>query len=146
MRITKQTDYSLRILIYLASRPGERIASKQIAEAHGISLNHLHKIVCVLGELGYLDVYRGAQGGLELSRDLKSISIGAVMRSIDDTSSLVECFDEETNRCVISPVCGLKGALKRAQEAFYQSLDPVTLADVVKGSLANRLRALTSKR
>ncbi|MFT5286927.1 MAG: Rrf2 family nitric oxide-sensitive transcriptional repressor [Planctomycetota bacterium] len=144
MRITKQTDYSLRILLYLASRPGQRVSSKQIAEAHNISLNHLHKIVSVLGELGFLQVFRGAYGGLELQQDLKTVSIGAVMRAIDDKSSLVECFNEETNTCVISPACALKGALKQAQEAFYQSLDPLTLADVVKGGKAARLRALTS--
>lgn len=142
MRITKHTDYALRVLLFLAVRRGERVATKSIAEAHDISLNHLHKVVRALGELGLVSLHRGAKGGIELARDPKLISVGAVMRALDDQDTLIECFRPETDQCVVSSACGLKGALRKAQEAFYASLDPLTLGAILK-SRSVRLRELT---
>ena len=143
MRITLHTDYALRALLYLAVRPEERVATEAIASAHGISLNHLQKVVRSLGELGYIALYRGAGGGLELLKAPKDISVGAVVRSLDDPSSLVECFRPDTNQCVIASACGLKGALGKAQEAFYSTLDPITLASLIRGKRGVALRSAT---
>lgn len=142
MRVTKHTDYALRVLIYLAARPEVRVPTKQIAAAHGISLAHLHKVVAALGELGHVDMRRGAAGGVMLARDRKDISIGAVMRALDESSTLIECFDPELDHCVISPACELKSALRRAQEAFYAELDGLHLSDLVAGSRTRELRSL----
>lgn len=142
LRITKHTDYALRVLLFLAVRPGERISTQSIADGYGISLDHLLKITRRLGELGYLHLYRGAGGGVELARDPDDISVGAVMRALDDQDSLIECFRPDTNTCVVAPSCGLKGALRVAQEAFYASLDDLTLAAVLKRR-SSRLRDLT---
>ncbi len=142
MRITKHTDYALRVLLFLAVRPGERVSTQSIADAHGISLNHLHKVVRALGDLGLLALVRGAGGGIELVVDPADITAGSVMRALDDQGTLIECFQPETDACVISPACGLKGALRDAQEAFYASLDGVTLADLLRGRRASRLRKL----
>ncbi len=142
MRITKHTDYALRILLFLAVRPGERVATQTIAEAYGISLNHLQKITRQLGDLGLLNLHRGAGGGVELARDPDEISVGAVMRALDNLDALIECFDAEVNECVVSPSCGLKSALRSAQEAFYAHLDPITIGTVLKRR-GGKLRALT---
>ena len=143
MRITKHTDYALRVLLFLAVRPGQRISTQSIADAHGISLNHLHKVVRALGDLGLLVLVRGATGGIELAVDPAKVTVGSVMRELDDQSALIECFQSETDDCVISPACGLKGALREAQEAFYASLDGVNLKDLASGKRAARLRKLT---
>ena len=142
MRVTKHTDYALRVLIFLATHPNERVSTQRIADAHQISLNHLQKVVRSLGSYGFVTLHRGACGGVELARDSKDISIGEVVRKLDNNEALVECFQSEGNRCVISPVCMLKGALGNAQEAFYASLDEVALADVVRGRRAAALREL----
>lgn len=143
MHVTKHTDYALRVLIFLATRPGQRVPTQTIADAHRVSLHHLHKIVRALGELGLVDLQRGAGGGALLARDPAQVSVGAVMRSLDDLDGLIECFRGETDTCVISPACALKGALRRAQEAFYATLDPLTLADIVRGRRGARLGELT---
>lgn len=142
MRVTKHTDYALRVLLFLAVRPGQRVPTQSVADAHGISLNHLHKVVRALGDLGLLTLMRGAHGGIELACDPADITIGTVMRKLDDPRGLIECFDPETDGCVISPACGLKGALHEAQGAFYDTLDRYTLADLVRGRRAARLRRL----
>lgn len=143
MRINKHTDYSLRVLLYLASHPGERVATQHIADAHQISAAHLQKVVRRLGELELVELHRGQGGGVELAVDPAELSIGAAVRSLDDATALVECFLAETDNCAISSACRLKGALGKAQEAFYAALDDLTLADLVSGRAGARLRALT---
>lgn len=142
MRIAKRTDYALRVLLYLAVRPGERFSTQQIAEAHGLSLNHLHKVVRDLGELKLVMLHRGAKGGVELAKDPADISVGKVVRAFEDEDMLVECFIEESNTCVISSACKLKKSLRGAQEAFFKHLDPTTIMDLVRGRAANALRGL----
>lgn len=144
MRLTVHTDYALRVLIYLAIRPDERVPTASIAEAYQISLHHLHKVVRALGDLGVVKLQRGGGGGVELARSPDDISVGEVVRALDDEDGLVECFRAETDACAISPACALKGALRRAEEAFYAELDAVTLAAIVRGSLRSKLRRLTA--
>ncbi|MFT7667762.1 MAG: Rrf2 family nitric oxide-sensitive transcriptional repressor [Planctomycetota bacterium] len=143
MRITKHIDYALRVLIFLGVRPHERVSTPLIASAFGISSNHLLKVVRALGQLGLVNLHRGAAGGVELALEPEEINIGAVIRAMDDSEGLIECFQEETNTCVIAPACELKGALRDAQEAFYSVLDPITLKDIIRGKRAKRLRALS---
>lgn len=142
MRITKHTDYALRVLIFLAVNPEQRLATQSIADAFGISSNHLQKVVRALGQLGHVTLHRGASGGIELNAQPADISIGSVVRELEGREGLIECFQEETNTCIISPVCDLKGALHEALEAFYSSLDSTTLEDLVRGKRAKRLRAV----
>ncbi len=142
VRITKHTDYALRTLLYLAVRPGQRCSTQVIAEAYGISSHHLQKVVRALGQHGLIHLHRGSQGGVELAMDPAEISVGKVMRALDDQEGLVECFKPESNLCVITPSCGLKEALGGAQEAFYAHLDPITLSELVKRS-RKQLRKLT---
>jgi len=143
MRITKHTDYALRVLVYLAARGEVRVPTQEIADAYGISGNHLQKVVRALGEMNLVRLQRGPGGGVELAVDPADVSIGVVMRGLDELDTLVECFSAETDACVISPACTLKSALRVAQEAFYASLDELTLADVIKGKRAKALRTLT---
>lgn len=144
MRVTKHTDYALRVLVYLATHPESRVSTQQIARSHRISLNHLQKIVRALGECGFVHLQRGASGGVKLAVDPTAISIGEVVRRLDDGDALVECLRPATNQCVIAPACRLKGALAGAQEAFYAALDPLHLSDVVAGPRASQLRELTA--
>jgi len=136
MRLTSFTDYSLRVLMYVAAHPDGRATIAEIAAAFGISESHLTKVVHHLGKRRLLANARGHGGGVRLARPAASISLGAVIRATESESALVECFDASTNRCVITPVCALRSVLTQAIEAFYAMLDRYTLADVTR----NRLR------
>lgn len=129
MRLTTFSDYSLRVLIYLATDADRRATIAEIAQAFGISENHLMKVVHFLGRGGWLRNVRGRGGGLELARPPGDIRVGAVVRA-SETHLPAECFDRATNRCVITPVCKLKHALAEASAAFYGTLDRYTLADI----------------
>lgn len=131
MRLTDNTDYTLRTLIYLALHPDELVTIQQIAEAYDISRNHLMKIVNELSRRGLVNTVRGRNGGLHLARPAEEINIGAVVRQSEPDFTLTECFDKVNNNCVLTPSCVLKNAMREALGAFFRVLDGYTLADVI---------------
>lgn len=132
MRLTMYTDFSLRVLLFLGVKGPEQLSTVQeISEAYGISKNHLTKVTHELGKMGLIETIRGRGGGIRLHIDPSLINIGEVVRKTEDDFHLVECFNCATNRCVITPVCKLKGVLHEALEAYLKVLDSYTLADFV---------------
>ncbi|SIO15580.1 transcriptional regulator, BadM/Rrf2 family [Singulisphaera sp. GP187] len=127
MHLTQFSDYSLRLVIYLACHPGQVVSVDEISRAFGISRHHLVKVVQTVTELGVVESQRGRGGGMRLAMNPAEINIGWLIRHTEPHFHLVECFDPETNTCPISPSCGLKGALQRAQQAFLAVLDEYTL-------------------
>jgi Rrf2 family nitric oxide-sensitive transcriptional repressor len=131
MKLTTFTDYSLRVLIYLAARPGRRATIAQVATAFGVSENHLVKVVHFLGKQGWLANVRGKGGGLELALPPERIGLGQVVRQTEGTAVVAECFETEGGHCVIGDCCRLRGVLAEAITAFQAVLDRYTLADLV---------------
>lgn len=130
MQLDKFSDYALRILITLAVRAPERVATSEIAELFAISDNHLSKVATQLAREGFVRSERGRNGGLTLSKAADEIRIGAVLRALKREEPVAECFGGNKT-CLILPVCGLRGPLAQAQEAFFATLDGYTLADIV---------------
>tara|TARA_R110001592_G_scaffold226749_15_gene482971 strand:- start:369 stop:830 length:462 start_codon:yes stop_codon:yes gene_type:complete len=141
MHITRYTDYSLRVLIYLAINQNQLTTISDIANSYGISKNHLMKIVQQLNQQGYLLATRGKNGGIKLNRPAREINIGQLVREIEDKNKLVECFGAD-NQCVITPSCQLKNIFAEAQENFFSTLDAYTLNDLVGASQKNNLTEL----
>ena len=131
MHITRYTDYSLRVLIYLAAE-GDRLAAiQEIADSYDISKNHLMKVVHQLNKKGYIETIRGKKGGMRLHMAPQDINIGILVRETEQDLSIVECFSSK-NACKITPVCGLKSMFGEALKAFLEVLDRYTLADVIQ--------------
>jgi Rrf2 family nitric oxide-sensitive transcriptional repressor len=130
MRLTSFTDYSLRVLMYVAAQPDRHATIAEIAAAFVISESHLTKVVHHLGKKGVLTNARGRGGGVALASAPDRINLGAVVRAAEANGALVECFNTKTNHCLITPVCGLRGVLEQALDAFYCVLDRYTLADI----------------
>ncbi len=131
MKLTSFTDYALRVLIYLAARPGRRATIAEIAASFEISENHLTKVVHFLGKSGWLANVRGKGGGLELGLAPELIGVGAVVRLTEGEALPAECFSAEGGHCAITPICKLRDVLGEAVDAFYKVLDRYTLADLV---------------
>lgn len=131
MRLTAYTDFSLRVLIYLAINPGRRPTIAEIADRYGVSKAHLMKVVYQLGLHGYVSTLRGKGGGLALARPAERITVGEIVRQTEPDMAIVACFDGGAPPCVIAPACRLKGKLAEARAAFLKVLDDCTLAEVV---------------
>ena len=130
MKLTAFTDYSLRVLVYLAAAPERRATIAEISAAYDIKANHLTKVVHQLGRGGWIATTRGKGGGLRLARPAREIRVGRVVRAAEGIALPAECFGEEQSHCVIARCCALKGVLAEAVEAFYDVLDRYTLADI----------------
>ena len=132
MQLTYHSDYSLRVLMYLAVNRDRKVNISEIADRYRISRNHLVKIVHNLARGGFIKSYRGKGGGIELARDPAKINIGDVIRYTEGPLKPVECFDVERNRCVITNACGLADVVREACDSFFAILDRYTLADLLK--------------
>jgi len=141
MQLDKFTDYALRILITLAVKSPNRVPTSQIAATFGLSENHLSKVATQLAREGFVHSERGRSGGLTLAHPADQISIGAVVRAMRRDAPVVECFGTDKS-CLILSVCGLRSPLAQAQEAFFATLDPYTLASVSRSG--PNIRALLS--
>jgi Rrf2 family nitric oxide-sensitive transcriptional repressor len=130
IRLNLSTDYALRMLLYLASRPEEQVTTREVAAFYGISADHLAKVVQHLGHAGYVRAGRGRTGGLRLGKPAAEITVGDVVELFEGPVSLLECVDTE-NVCVIQPTCRLRGVLHRAGDRLIRDLKAVTLADLV---------------
>ena len=133
MRLKAFTDYSLRVLIHVATAPEGHATIGAVARAYEISEHHLVKVVHLLGREGFLVNSRGRGGGLRLARPAAQIRVGDVVRAMEGDDPLVECFDAVNNHCSISGACGLAGVLAGAFAAFQAHLDCYTLQDLVTG-------------
>ncbi|MEO6281690.1 Rrf2 family transcriptional regulator [Roseateles sp.] len=136
MKLTAFTDYSLRVLIYLAAEPERRVTIMEVTTAFDISENHLTKVVHFLGKHGWIATVRGKGGGMRLAMPATEISIGKVVRDTEGAAMPAECFSDEASDCAIVSCCQLKGVLREAVHAFYAVLDRHTLADITKNRAA----------
>lgn len=131
MRLTQLSDYSLRVLMYLGARPDRLATIQEIADAYGISQNHLMKVVHRLAQHGFVETVRGRGGGLRLKGAADDIRLGDVVRAVEEDFRIVECFGSG-DTCRITDVCRLKRILNLALKAFLTTLDEWTLADLVQ--------------
>lgn len=127
MQLTRHTDYALRVLIHLAAVSSGRATIAEIADGHGLSRNHLMKVVHQLGQNGFITTQRGRGGGFALARPAANISIGAVVRQSEPGMRMADCPS-----CAIRAACGLSGMLAEATAAFLAVLDRYSLVDAAR--------------
>ena len=140
MHLTLYADYSLRVLLYLASNPDRVVSTAEVSDAYRISKHHLVRVVQGLGRNGFVEVRPGRSGGVVLARSPAEISVGEVVRRMEPDFHVVECFNSAKNTCPIAPACGLVGVLHEAMRSFLATLDQYTLQDIVRrgrGDLAS---------
>ena len=131
MRVTKRTNIAIRVLMHCAANTGRLVTKSEIAKRCNASENHLAQVINQLAQLGYLHTQRGRNGGLELSRPAEQIRIGDVFRALEAPVPLAECFADVDNTCPLTEACRLKIALSDAANAFYATLDPITLDTLI---------------
>ncbi|MEU8969470.1 Rrf2 family transcriptional regulator [Streptomyces monashensis] len=129
MRLLRSTDLALRVLMRLAVTADVTPTTRQVASDMDVPYTHAAKVVAELQHLGLVDARRGRGGGLALTDKGRTASVGAVVRVFEGDGDVVEC--EGATPCPLRSGCRLRGALRQAQEAFYASLDPITIREIV---------------
>jgi len=145
MRLTVRTNLALRTLMVCATNPDRIVRKSEAAKAVNASENHLAQVINQLGQTGFLTTLRGRGGGFVLARPAEQISVGAVFRTFEAELPFIECLSD-TNTCPLRSACRMQAHLVRAVEAFYATLDPLMLSDLVEcnGAL-ERLLTLTNQ-
>lgn len=131
MQLSRFTDLGLRALMRLAVGSGaeERVTVKLIARQVNASENYVAKAVSKLAELGFVESQRGRTGGIFLTEAGRTTTLGRITRALEGDCEVIDCVGD--NPCPLAGACNLRGALGRAQEAFYAELDRHTIMDVV---------------
>ena len=134
MQITRQADYAVRAVLYLA-RLGDdqRAATSQIAEEQKIPPSFLAKIVSQLSVAGLLQTSRGARGGVSLARDPEEISLLEVVEAIDGPILLNECVGDE-GICVFGDTCDIRPVWCDAQAELVARLKGTTFDSFINGN------------
>ena len=132
MRLTRQTNYAMRILMYCAVNPGRLSRIPEIAQAYSVSELFLFKILQPLVEHGMIETVRGRNGGVRLGRPAERITLFDVVRATEESFAMAECFESDTD-CPLVDSCSLNAALREALNAFFDVLASHTIADLVVG-------------
>lgn len=136
MKISRSTDYALRLLIYTALYSEDLATMSRVSDFFKISHEHLRKVVHELGQAGYLSTYQGRYGGFKLAKHPKNINIGDVVSRFEGNAPLIDC---ERLECRISPSCVLRDVLDEAENAFIQTISKYSLADVIRDAQLQKL-------
>ncbi|GAA4512920.1 MULTISPECIES: RrF2 family transcriptional regulator [Nonomuraea] len=144
MRLTAFTDISLRIVMRLAVERGDELmTTRAISDVLAVPYTHAAKAVARLSEMGLVEARRGRGGGLQLTELGRGASVGSVVRGLEGDGEVVGCEDA-LMPCPLRAACRLRAALREAQEAFYASLDEITIASLVAAPAGPVLLSLTA--
>ena len=136
MRLTVKTNLAMRVLMTCAVNGPELLNRREIAMATNASDAHLAVVINQLANNGFIETQRGRHGGIRLARPATDITVGAVFRSFEAQVPFAECFEPASNTCPLTPACRLQSAISVALDAFYSSLDQVTIAELTQDNRA----------
>lgn len=131
MRLTKQANYAVRIMMYCAANGEELSKIATIAKVYNVSEYFLFKILQPLVEKGYVETVRGRSGGIRMAKSARAITLGEVIRAAEDKFIMAECFEEDAASCPLMSSCAFNAALAEALSAFFAVLDSYTIEDLV---------------
>lgn len=132
MRLTRQTNYAVRIMMYCAANSGRLSRIPEIASAYGVSELFLFKILQPLVEARLVETVRGRNGGVRLGRAASEITLFDVVRVTEENFAMAECFENDAAECPLIDSCALNVALRKALGAFFDVLESYTIEDLVK--------------
>ncbi len=131
MQLSKFTDYTFRVLIYMATHQEELYTVEQLAAQLEVSEHHLKKVIHKLAKTEYLISIKGRSGGLKLGLPPEEINLGEVLKVTEDNLCIVECIKSEMNCNFMTQECKLKGIIKESLHQFIEVFSRYTLADIL---------------
>lgn len=134
LRINRQTDYAIRVLLMLAQQPaGTRLSSFEIASEMLIPSAFLSRIVAQLAQAGLLVTFPGREGGLQLPRPAEKITLRDVVEVMEGRFLLSECMTGE-EACPFEGDCRVRCRWIKLQAKILDELSSTTFADLASES------------
>jgi len=128
MKLTRTTDFAIRVLTHLA-REEDGSTMPVLSETLAVPYNNLTKMVQVLSKAGLISTKKGKFGGVQLLREAEQISLKDVVELIDGPTMLSECLNGKTG-CSFDHDCKIKQALSHLQTQINGLMDNVTIAQL----------------
>lgn len=136
MKISSKGRYAIQLMVDLAlNNTGDYITIKSIAERQDLSIKYLEQIIAILNRAGYVKSTRGSRGGYKLAKDPAEYTVGMILSLTEGNLAPVACLEDETNQCERSDKCITLSIWKELNEAIYNVVDNITLADLVNKQL-----------
>ncbi|MGH9870140.1 MAG: RrF2 family transcriptional regulator [Candidatus Polarisedimenticolia bacterium] len=130
LRLSREADYGMLAMVYIASQPSGQLAYRRDIAAHyRIPREFLAKVLQKLSRRGLVRSFRGMQGGYQLARDAREITLADVITAVDGPLSLVDCQCLEY-ACGQEPVCTVKEIMSTVQHDILKVLEKITLDDM----------------
>lgn len=132
MQLNITTDYAIRTIIYLGSQK-EIVTSVQIAEGMKIPHSYLAKVLRKLKNRGMIAATAGSKGGYYLTKDLKEITIGEILETMENTMKINRCLeqDEYCSRYA-TDYCQVRSYFAGIQTILEKKVMSVTMEEVLK--------------
>ncbi len=131
MRLTRASDYALRLMSNLAKEEAEHpLSTRHMAEKIQIPKSFLGNIVQKLSASNLVRTVKGARGGLILGRNPEEISVLDILEAIDGAIQLTHC-QQETG-CKHSGYCNVKPLMDRISGQLEETLGKTTLRDLIE--------------
>lgn len=131
MYLSKFTDYSFRVLIYLGHNRNTLFTVDELSDTLNLSAHHMKKIIYKLAKNGYILSSKGRNGGIKLCMDPKNINLGNLLEITEDNLNIVECFSTDNNTCNLNNSCKLKPIINDALNSFKTEFYKYTLDDIL---------------
>lgn len=133
MKISTRSRYGTRILLELARQGGEGpVQVSQISRRQQIPAKYLEQLIRKLKAAGMVKSTRGVKGGHQLDKDPSDITVGQIVRLFDGQSDFVECITTKETKCEMVAHCPVRDIWKQASDAFYTTLEKITISDLLK--------------
>ncbi len=137
MKLTQGADYGMTAVLYLSQRGEDRRYSlDEIARATEIPEEFLRKIFQTLVKSGIINSFKGRGGGVILARSAKDITVGEIIKSLEEEMGLVRCLREKEN-CPRSSECMASNFWRKAHQSFLEILNKTTIKDLIEGGKQN---------
>lgn len=126
MKLTRYSDYALRVSLYLAVHRDRLVSISEITEAYAIPRSNVMKLVTDLVGAGIFASVRGRMGGIRLACAPSDLTVGRILRRTEGSPPMVDCTG-----CILNRACGLICIMGEARAAFFTVLDGYSLQDVI---------------
>ena len=131
LRISKLTDYGTVVLAHLAGEPAVVCSAADVAQATGIAVPTVSKLLKSLGRAGLVTSTRGANGGYRLARAPQDISAASVIDALEGPVSITECSANDSH-CDYESVCNVGSSWQRINVAIRRALEDISLVDLLR--------------
>ena len=138
LKISRLTDYGLLAAVYLARKPGEIVAAREVAEFYQLPIPTLTKVLKLLHQGGLIESRRGVAGGYTFGGDSHAITLGHLLDLLEGPWDLVDCEStDETGhaRCSIRKACPSRRFMYGINRAIKSAFEQITLADLASGAM-----------